>query len=359
MRELKIVEVVSGLGMGGAEKALISRLNRRPRAIETLVLNIRPQIDSLHIPTSIDIHQCEGNFTRNILFANRTIRSFNPDIVIVRTPADVIRLAVLKIVFRFRFKLIFEAHANFVTKKRFLGGIFRLLLIGASSQLFGIIAVSESVKNGPLCRKSVPIQVCYLGADIEVNFSDFKDLKKPRLLFIGRMVAVKRPLWLIERISSLKNQVALEKNCLTVVGDGPLLEDARKLVTNLGLEHYVNLVGQKSDVLPYLLEHSHLVSCSKSEGLPITFYEAKLIGLRIISTPSGGGPEIFGENDFVTSGFSEFEFESALAKVLTDPVPTLTERIETSEAAAWMSAQLCTISYYQAIFAFLGRDNER
>ena len=359
MRELKILEVVSGLGMGGAEKALISRLNSRPKAIETLVLNIRPQIDSLRVPSSVDLHQCEGNFARNILFANRKIRSFNPDIVIVRTPADVIRLAVLKTVFRLSFKLIFEAHANFVTKKRFLGGIFRLLLTGASSQLLGIIAVSESVKNGPLCRKSVPIQVCYLGTDIQFSRSDLKDIERPRLLFLGRMVEVKRPLWLIERIGALKNQIALEKNCLTVVGDGPLLEDARKLVANLSLEHYVNLVGQKSDVLPYLLEHSHLVSCSKNEGLPITFYEAKLVGLRIISTPSGGGPEIFGEHDLVTSGFSEFEFESALAKVLTDPVPSLIERIETSEAAAWMSAQSCEMSYYQALFAFLGHDNKR
>jgi glycosyltransferase involved in cell wall biosynthesis len=353
MRELKVLEVVSGLGMGGAEKALISRLNSRPNGIRTLVLNVRPQIDSLSTPTSVDLLRCEGGLVKDMFFISRVIRDFNPDIVIVRTPADVVRLATLKTLFRLQFCFIFEAHSNFVTKKRFFVGIFSLLFYGASLQLRGIIAVSNSVKDGPLCKMSIPVLVCYLGSDIRVNSSEFKELEKAKLLFLGRMVDVKRPLWLIERINNLRNQIALEKNCLTLVGDGPLLKEARKLVLNLGLGEYVNFAGQQAEVLPYLLEHSHLVSCSRNEGLPITFYEAKLAGLRIISTPSGGGAEIFSENDAVTSGFSEFEFETALAKALTDPVPPLFERIETSEASAWMSTESCGLTYYQALFTFL------
>ena len=240
-----------------------------------------------------------------------------------------------------------------------MGEIFRLLFNLATSRLQGIIAVSKSVKDGPLCKASIPLKVCYLGSDIQLKGSEIDEIKNARFLFLGRMVDIKRPLWLIERISNLRNQVTLGKGCLTIVGDGPLLEDARKLISALDLKDFVTLTGQQSDVVPYLLESNYLVSCSENEGLPITFYEAKLAGLRIISTPSGGGVEIFDENDFVTSGFSEIEFEAALERAILDPLPSLIERRKTSEAASWMSAQSCAVNYYEALITFLGRDGYR
>ena len=49
MPNFRVLEVVSGLGMGGAEKALLSRLNYLPTGYSQSVLNIRPEIDSLKI----------------------------------------------------------------------------------------------------------------------------------------------------------------------------------------------------------------------------------------------------------------------------------------------------------------------
>ncbi len=356
MKEFKVLEVVSGLGMGGAEKALISRLNQQLSGIKSMVVNIRPQIDSLNPPAFVRHVKNQGNFLADLLFLHKNVRDFHADVVIVRTPADVIRMAIVKRVSKNNFIFIFEAHSNFLTKKRLVATLLSILFNMASTQLDKIIAVSKSVKVGPLCRGRVPVQLCYLGSDIQVKATDLKELKHPKLLFVGRMVDLKKPLWLIERISSLRDKNLLENGSLTIVGGGPLLEEARRLVSMLELEKFVSIAGQQANVVPYLFEHSHLVSCSVNEGLPITFYEAKLAGLRIISTPSGGGTEVFDKNDSITAGFSEKEFEAVLAKAFSEPVPTLIEKIEISKASAWMSSQKRTEDYYRAIFPSLIMD---
>ena len=359
MREIRLLEIVSGLGLGGAEKALISRLKYQPSGVESTILNIRPQIDSLKLPDTLSYLENSGNFLQKISYMNRKVRELKPNIVIVRTPADVIRLAMIKTFFLTQIYLVFEAHSNFVTKKKYFRRAFEILFSVASSQLNLIIAVSEAVKNGPLCRSKADVKVCYLGSDITIGNVFFDEADKVKFLFIGRMVDVKRPLWLIERVDKLRSRLEIKEHCLTIVGSGPLLEKAKDLVLARGLSDYILFAGEQSDVVPYLLKHNYLVSCSENEGLPITFYEAKLAGLRIIATPSGGGQEICNENDFVTLGFSEDEFEDVLFKALTGPIPSKDERIETSSASAWMSAEVCANSYYKTLLdSFESGDRE-
>jgi glycosyltransferase involved in cell wall biosynthesis len=347
---IKVIEVVSGLGLGGAEKALISRLRYKPDSMESTILNIRPQIDSLKHPSSINYFENKGNFAQTIIYLYNKIRQIHPDIVIVRTPADVIRLVIVKKLLHSELFLVFEAHSNFITKRRYLNKTFHLFFNLASSQLNAIFAVSKSVKNGPLCRAFKNTQVCYLGSDIEIDRDLLREINDVKFLFIGRMVDVKRPLWLIDRIDNLRKRIQLQEFSFTIVGDGPLLKKAKDLAEARGLSDYVTFAGEQADVVPFLLQHNYLVSCSENEGLPITFYEAKLAGLRIISTPSGGGHEIFGENDVLTSGFNELEFEDALITVLTEPTPSMLERNRTASASVWMSAQMCSVSYYKNLF---------
>ena len=359
MAVIKILEIVSGLGLGGAEKALISRVKNSPSGVETHISNIRPQIDSLKPPPTVSFTRNFGNFFQNLTFVYRNIRILNPKIVIVRTPADVIRVAIIKKITKMKFIFVFEAHSNFVTKRKFFAHYFRSAFNFASSQLNGIIAVSESVKNGPLCKVNIPVRVCYLGSDIEIKFSDINEIEHVNFLFLGRLAAVKRPLWLIERVGNLKKLFLDRKVSLTIVGGGPLLEDAQNLVYSLGLQDCVDLVGQQSDVRPYLLRHNYLLSCSENEGLPISFFEAKLAGLRIITTPSGGGSEILDENDVITSTFTEMEFEAAIEQAVLNPLPSLAERRATSKAASWMSSETLSEAYYTALFDILALNDDK
>jgi len=94
------------------------------------------------------------------------------------------------------------------------------------------------------------------------------------------------------------------------------------------------------------LSSTHLLSASTNEGLPLTFFEAKLAGLAIIATPSGGGSEIFGPEDRELRSFKEEEFEEALISVLAMPSPSLEERQKIQSNSYWMRASECSIKYY-------------
>ncbi|NCP88595.1 glycosyltransferase, partial [bacterium] len=71
---------------------------------------------------------------------------------------------------------------------------------------------------------------------------------------------------------------------LILIGDGPLFEDIRSLISRLSLEKNVLLLGARQDV-PRLLAASDLyVSSSHWEGLPLAILEAMMAGLPVVAT---------------------------------------------------------------------------
>ena len=113
-----------------------------------------------------------------------------------------------------------------------------------------------------------------------------------------------------------------------------------------GLEEEIRFVGAVSDVSSYYAAATHLVSCSTNEGLPLTFFEAKMAGLSILATPSGGGSEICDAQDHELLSFSEEEFEQALFKILSAAPPTLEMRRTIQSKSSWMTTEVCAKQYY-------------
>jgi len=342
--------VVSGLGVGGAEKALIARMGFLPNTFEQILLNIRPEIDALNLDSHVIEHKTRKQGINRLIEIYRFLHSNFFDVIIVRTPLDVIRFTILTGTFKVnKPKLIFEAHSNFATKKFGLDGILTLLVQLFSKQLSLTIAVSESVKSGPLCSRSRNVKVVYLGAMIDHGAFEPIAADTPKFLFVGRLVPLKRPIWLLERFLAVHSQFELPNSVLTIVGGGPLEREVKEFIKRHNLEKIVVFVGFKADVVPYYFSSTHLISCSTNEGLPITFYEAKLCGLSIISTPSGGGNEIFSVQDLEIESFSAADFENALLQVLRTPVPTLDFRKHIQFESEWMSAKNTAKKYYSAI----------
>jgi glycosyltransferase involved in cell wall biosynthesis len=270
----RILEVVSGLGVGGAEKALISRMRYTPKTIESEILNLRPEIDALKLEKKVKVHKISKKGIFRFLEIHKFLKVNKYDAIIVRTPVDAIRiLIVVNIQRNKRPAIVFEAHNNYITKR--LGLILALTFFfhQFAKSLDLTIAVSENVKTGPQCTNSRNVHVLYLGADLE-NFSlDSRSLDYSTLLYVGRLVHVKRPIWLLERIVCLKSQVNLVPSTLTIVGSGPLEKEVKAFIQIHGLEGIVNFVGFKSDITPYYASASHLVSCSTNEGLPLTLFQ--------------------------------------------------------------------------------------
>jgi glycosyltransferase involved in cell wall biosynthesis len=343
-----ILEVVSGLGVGGAEKAMLSRMKWLPVQFTNTILNVRPEIDALTHSETIQQHRVSRRGLLRFLSILFYLFNSNYDVIIVRTPLDAVRFSLCKSILRNkkRLTLVFEAHSNFVSRRPIMNRLLSILLQNCRGQIDLVVAVSENVKKGPLCVNLRNVEVVYLGAELEPYQSAILKSDSPKLLFVGRLVDIKRPIWLLERLRNVGERLSLQESTLTLVGDGPLKQELEMSIEIFGLKGVVDLIGYKENVSRYFDSATHLVSCSTNEGLPLTFYEAKLSGLSIIATPSGGGGEIFGPEDLELSSFDESEFEEALFSVLSSPPPSREMRRSVRSNSRWMRSELCAKRYY-------------
>ena len=345
-----MLEVVSGFGLGGAEKALAARMNYLPEIFAQTVLNIRPEIDAFQPEIPCEEVRIFRRGFRNILSIRKFLitRSFN--IVIVRTPLDAIRFGLMKKLCRNdAFRLVFEAHSNFLTKRIGFQYVLGLFLRWNFRNIDLVIAVSDNVIRGPLCSGHRNVHKVYLGSRLERLELNSNSNSVPHLLFVGRLVDLKRPVWLLERILNLNKKLILPRPTLTIVGSGPLETSVRSFIQINNMEEQVKYVGAVSDVSTYYASATHLVSCSTNEGLPLTFFEAKLAGLSILATPSGGGAEIFDVHDRELTSFDEIDFEEALVEILSAPPPTVAMRRIIQANSSWMSAEQCAKQYYAVL----------
>lgn len=105
-----------------------------------------------------------------------------------------------------------------------------------------------------------------------------------RLLFMGRFVAFKN-------ILSLIDAVALVPDCaLTLLGEGPEEAHLRRLIAKRGLEGRVTIAGpvQGQEKRTAFLSHDALVLPSFTEISPNTALEARSLGLPVVLTEETG-----------------------------------------------------------------------
>ncbi|KAB2640411.1 MAG: glycosyltransferase family 4 protein [Verrucomicrobia bacterium] len=146
-------------------------------------------------------------------------------------------------------------------------------------------AVSSFVAG--LAKKAYEIapQVILNGMELPVP-SPVERHEPPRLLMVGRMSVQKNPLLTVRALGLLKD---LPWRC-TIIGDGPLLHEAKAEAVRLGLEDHLDFRGWASaaEVSEAMRESDILLIPSLSEGLPMVGVEALAHGLAIVGSRIGG-----------------------------------------------------------------------
>ncbi|ETI67571.1 glycosyltransferase family 4 protein [Neobacillus vireti] len=107
--------------------------------------------------------------------------------------------------------------------------------------------------------------------------------------------------FLIKALALIKDKVPQIK--LLLAGDGPLLEDCKKLTMNLGIEEKVHFLGFRNDIEALLKMSDIAVASSFREGLPVNVMEAMACGLPVIATINRGHSELIqdGKNGYILS----------------------------------------------------------
>ena len=130
------------------------------------------------------------------------------------------------------------------------------------------------------------------------------------LLEVARLVDVKNHRLLLEALSKVKFNYRL-----TLVGDGPLMDDLRELVKTLGIKDKVEFVGFRENTGDYYQECDVSVLTSKSESLPTVYLESAAYGKPVIATNVGATDKVINDD---TGWLVESDNEQELISALND-----------------------------------------
>lgn len=170
------------------------------------------------------------------------------------------------------------------------------------------------------------VQKIYNGLDFELFPYQSPHNRPPMIVSVGRLVAKKGFSDLIEACAILAGR-QVEFKC-QIVGSGPLKEELRKQIEEMGLNGKVELTGPRpqSEVKGYMQNASVFTlpcivdSEGDRDGLPNVLFESMALGTPCVSTDVTGIPEILHDNQtgLMVPQHSPSKLAEALEKLLKD-----------------------------------------
>jgi colanic acid/amylovoran biosynthesis glycosyltransferase len=153
-----------------------------------------------------------------------------------------------------------------------------------------------------------------------VSHTEKPDEQGKRLLFVGRLVAAKGLLILLESLAILKRWHP--DISLTVVGDGPDRNNLEQMTCDLGLGKSVNYVGYKSqtEVREYFQQTDVFVMSSFAEGIPVVLMEAMASGVPVVATQIAGISELVEDdiNGYLVPPGDPIDLAESIKKLLNN-----------------------------------------
>jgi len=113
---------------------------------------------------------------------------------------------------------------------------------------------------------------------------------EPTAICVARLSPLKDFPTLLRATELVRRQVPDFR--LRIVGDGPERAKLELLISELGIERHVELLGERQEVSQLLANSGFFVSASLSEGVSLTLLEAMAVGLPVLTTRVGGNPEV-------------------------------------------------------------------
>jgi len=165
------------------------------------------------------------------------------------------------------------------------------------------------------------LKIVHCGVEPEYYGGAGRDVFGKRVLFVGRLVAVKGVRLLIEAVGQLRRSHPDLK--LTIVGDGSERAALEALTSELGLTDLVTFAGYRPQhaVADILRDTDMLVLPSFAEGVPIVLMEAMASRLPVIASQVAGVPELVedGVTGFLVPPGDQVALANRLDALLSQP----------------------------------------
>lgn len=187
-----------------------------------------------------------------------------------------------------------------------------------------LIANSALARERAITRGISPERIDVVLNAVEVErrngHQNSKDCGTARVLFVGRLIQVKRPDRFLQVLSRLRRELNGRPVKGVIVGDGPLRPAVEKLARTLGLgSNELELRGELENTSSAYQQADLLMLTSDWEGAPNVLLEAMAHGVPVAATRVGAVPEILGDSrGLMADPTDEDALTSAAFRLLSD-----------------------------------------
>lgn len=308
---MKILLVVTGLGVGGAERLLVGLADRFVGLGHEVVLarlngeaELRPSDSRVRL-VNFEIGRSPLEVLKGMRRFRKLVVKFRPDVV----NSHLIHANILSRLVRLLVpipRLVSSAHSTSVEGR---GRMIAYRLTDCFCDLSTNVS-EESVKVFEQQRALRPGRMVAIHNGVDTEEFSFNEEARPNvrlelgigdatplLIAVGRLWPAKDYNNLLRAFAAVKN--ASEKPRLAIIGDGPLRGELLSLAASLNVEDRVRFLGVRHDVVDLLSAADLFILSSAYEGMPMVLVEAMACGVVPVATDCGGVDTVIGDSGFL------------------------------------------------------------
>lgn len=271
---------------------------------------IPPEIPSYLIEKQTGKARYYFQYPKVILQASRLIKEIKPDVIIGNLYQTHWIFLIARFLARSNAKLITGEHNNLSSAfKGAKWGRLRHFLVKKLDPLADLIIVpSKGISRHLIDEFNMPAnKIAVINNPVVTD--NLKELSKERvihtwltkkdvpvILSIGVIDIQKDPITLLRAFSLLQKQI--KTRCI-FLGDGPMLEELKKLAKDLRINEDVAFLGFEKNPFKFMANADVLVLSSIYEGFGNVIVEAMACGCPVVSTRCPHGPE-----EIITDGIN-------------------------------------------------------
>ncbi len=327
MKKINILYVITSLGLGGAERLLLSYISMLDQnKYNFFVCSLREKPDDLLTQISnyseLTNLKVKNRFNPIVIYSLfKLFRRTKPDIIHTHLFQPRFYATVAHLFYR-RSILITHKHNNVTPSKH---NIF--LIVEMLSILFNkkVIAISEAVKKTLQRYEFVSAEKIFVLHN-GFEYQKYYKVANPKAnnngkIIIGTVCRLERQKGLIYLLSAIKIISAKYPNVhLEIIGDGSLMQKLKDFSDKLGISNSVTFFGKFADVIPFYRRMNIFVLPSIYEGFGIVLLEAMAAGIPIVATSVHGIKEVIvdGESGILVPPKKPDEIALAVLKLIED-----------------------------------------
>lgn len=299
----EITFLIKALNKGGAEKVCVTLCNafvNEGYSVKLLIVNNPPDSLMEHLSAKVEVVNFNQTNVRNCIFSlARYLTNKRPSKILIFN----IELALLSLIIKYIFNLnivVISRSINTLSKayEKLGNPIEKYITLPLMKILYKqmdiIIAQSTGMKEDLILNYGIPeykikliFNPAYLFGDIDFEKMNGGQTNK-NFVFAGRLEPQKglfNLLDIFEEVFKLDAEITL-----TIIGEGTFKEKLLDLINKKHLTKNVEILGYKSEIVPYVLNAKAVVLTSYFEGFPNILVESIYVGTPVISYDCKSGP---------------------------------------------------------------------